>query len=385
MTAEQWRLRGAELGPRAARWSRRSTRARLQRLRQRAFFIGQCGAAAGAAWAFSRYLLDHPTPFFAPVAAMLTLGMSYGQRLRRALEVMVGVAVGVFFGDVFVHFFGSGPWQVALVVVVSMAVAVLLGAGALIVTQAGVNGAVVITLLAQPGTAVNRWLDALVGGAIALAVATVVPAAPLRRPRAQAAVVVRELAEVLEATAEALARRDARIAQATLARARRLETALDQLRTLSAEGVEVVRLSPFRRSHLPRVQAIAQLVEPLDRALRNVRVLVRRGSVAVLNREEVPDSYVALVADLGQATATIAAGLEQERLDTGSARDALGRVGRHSADAEASAGLSAEVVRAQVRSTVVDLLMLTGLTYDEARARVPASEEALDDDFHEGG
>jgi hypothetical protein len=36
------------------------------------------------------------------------------------------------------------------------------------------------------------------------------------------------------------------------------------------------------------------------------------------------------------------------------------------------------VMRAQVRSTVVDLLMLTGLTYDEARARVPASA-ALDD------
>ena len=44
--------------------------------------------------------------------------------------------------------------------------------------------------------------------------------------------------------------------------------------------------------------------------------------------------------------------------------------------------LSAEVMRAQVRSTVVDLLMLTGLTYDEARARVPASA-ALDD--HDAG
>ena len=40
--------------------------------------------------------------------------------------------------------------------------------------------------------------------------------------------------------------------------------------------------------------------------------------------------------------------------------------------------LSAEVMRAQVRSTIVDLLMLTGLTYDEARARIPASA-ALDD------
>lgn len=47
-------------------------------------------------------------------------------------------------------------------------------------------------------------------------------------------------------------------------------------------------------------------------------------------------------------------------------------------------GLSAEVIRAQVRSAVVDLLMLTGLTYDEARARVPASADALEGDFEEG-
>jgi len=48
-------------------------------------------------------------------------------------------------------------------------------------------------------------------------------------------------------------------------------------------------------------------------------------------------------------------------------------------------GLSAEVIRAQVRSAVVDLLMLTGLTYDEARARVPASADALEEDFEEAG
>jgi hypothetical protein len=29
----------------------------------------------------------------------------------------------------------------------------------------------------------------------------------------------------------------------------------------------------------------------------------------------------------------------------------------------------------------VDLLILTGLTYDEAFARVPASQDGLDDDF----
>ena len=47
------------------------------------------------------------------------------------------------------------------------------------------------------------------------------------------------------------------------------------------------------------------------------------------------------------------------------------------------AGLSAEVIRAQVRSTVVDLLMLTGLTYAEACVVIPAPARGPDDDFTE--
>ena len=38
-----------------------------------------------------------------------------------------------------------------------------------------------------------------------------------------------------------------------------------------------------------------------------------------------------------------------------------------------SAGLSGEVMRAQIRSMVVDLLMLTGMPLDEARDMVPES------------
>ena len=44
-------------------------------------------------------MFGHPTPFFAPIAAVVSLGTSYGQRLRRVAEVTLGVAIGVFVGD----------------------------------------------------------------------------------------------------------------------------------------------------------------------------------------------------------------------------------------------------------------------------------------------
>ena len=380
---EQWLDTGSGLAPRAARRSRASARERLARLRQRAFFIVQCALAAAIAWWAAHDLLGHQTPFFAPVVAMISLGMSFGQRLRRALEVTIGAAVGVLVGDLFVHFFGSGYWQIGVVAAVSMSLAVLLGAGTLLVSQAGVQAIVITTLVARPGQALDRWLDAVVGGVVALLMATVAPASPVRRPRQQAAVVVRELAAILEATAQAMRDGDTDLARSTLERARRSEDALAELRSLSAEGIAVVRLSPFRRRHLPGVQAIADLVEPLDRAVRNVRVLVRRAATAAWRQEAMPPAYVDLIASLARVTRDIAAELSQRQLPTG-ARDPLAAVGRASALVAPHPTLSAETIRAQVRSTVVDLLMLTGLTYDEALARVPASAALPDDVFDEG-
>ena len=353
---------------------------RLTRLRHRSFFIVQCSSAAAVAWWVATALLHHQSAFFAPVTVMLSLGMSYGQRLRRVIEVTIGVAIGVLVGDIFVDLFGSGVWQTAIVAMTAMSIAVLFGAGTMLVTQAGVQSIIVTTLVAQPGLALSRWLDAVVGGGVALLAATITPASPLRKPRAQAAVVVAELSAILTCTARALRQSDMDLATATLTRARSSEHALDELRDLSAEGIAVVRLSPFRRRHLPGVQAIADLMEPLDRAIRNIRVLVRRASVAVRTGEEVPAPYVDLISSLADVTTEIAEQLGERRLATGS-RAALTTIAQSSSPVEPQTSLSAEVIRAQVRSVVVDLLMLTGLTYVEACARVPAPADGLADDF----
>ena len=217
----QWRSRGASLAPRAARRSRASVRNRFARLRHRSFFIVQCSSAAAVAWWVATALLHHENAFFAPVTVMLCLGMSYGQRLRRVIDVTIGVAIGVLVGDTFVHFFGSGVWQIAVVAMMAMTIAVLFGAGTMLVTQAGVQSIIVTTLVAQQEYALSRWLDAVVGGAVALLAATITPASPLRKPRAQTAVVVAELSD-------------------QAADQRQLEPALEQLdENLEAIGAEL--------------------------------------------------------------------------------------------------------------------------------------------------
>ena len=125
----------------------------------------QCAVAAATAWWVASALLGHERPFFAPVVAVVALGVSYAARLRRVGEVVAGVALGVAVGDVFVRVAGTGTWQIALVIAVAMSLAVLLEAGPMLVTQAGVQASIVTTLVPPTGEGLDRWLDAAVGGA----------------------------------------------------------------------------------------------------------------------------------------------------------------------------------------------------------------------------
>ena len=309
---------------------------------------------------------------------MVCLGFSFGQRLRRVTEVMVGVAVGVGVGDLFVKLFGTGVVQIVFVVALAMSVAVLLGAGNLMTTQAGVQAALVTTLLPDPGAGFSRWLDAVIGGVVALAAATIAPAAAIRRPRQQASGVLNELAEILIETSDGLRAGDEEAVTDALRRARDSESLLDDLRSAADEGVAVVRMSPFRRRHRGRVQEVADLVVPLDRAIRNIRVLVRRVAVSVWREERMPDEYPMLLDRLADGTRLIAESLFEPAADVAAHR-VLGELGRRTAVMPTPPGLSAVVVLGQIRSTIVDLLELTGTTYDEARELVPLRHDGLDE------
>ena len=149
---------------------------RLSRWRSTAVSIVQAALAAGLSWLVAVHVVDHRTPFFAPVAAVVCLGMTLGQRLRRTIELIVGVGLGVGVGDLLISAIGTGPWQIAVVVALAMSVAVLLDGGAVITGQAAVSAILVATLCLPGATSgVNRLVDGLIGGATGLLVVGLFP------------------------------------------------------------------------------------------------------------------------------------------------------------------------------------------------------------------
>lgn len=364
------RLRAFDAGEHAVSAGMESQRRRVERWRNRVFMICQISFTAGIAWFLGQHLLGHPMPFFASVASIICLGFSFGQRISRVLQVSVGVFIGVLVGDLFVHLFGTGPLQIMLVCFVAMSIATWVHGQVLLINQSGIQAATVMTLMPAPGQGISRWEDALLGCALALLVALVAPTSPVQKPRLRAAAVLRECSATVRAAQEALEQHDESKAEAVLDRARATDSKLSGLREATQEGIAIARYSPFLRGHRDHVQAIGELVEPLDRLSRNLRVLARRAVVAAWREDDVPADYLALLPGLAAAIDMCADEMENRRVPE-RARPRIQAVAEQSAQLTMHGSLSAVVLLAQVRSMLTDLLELTGLDYAEARELVP--------------
>ena len=179
-------MSGEELRAEAAARSRAGIERRRESILVSARPILHTAVAASLAWLAATELFGHSRPFFAPVAAVITLGLTLGQRRRRAVEMAFGVALGILVADLLVVLIGTGTWQIGVVTALAMGAALLLGGGPLLVSQAATS-AVLVTTIQVPtdGISLARFVDALAGGAIALAVATLLlpvePALVVRR------------------------------------------------------------------------------------------------------------------------------------------------------------------------------------------------------------
>src|SRR3954452_18907905 len=90
---------------------------RVGRARASLFLAVQAGIAAGISWFLAHDLIGNPSPFFAPISAVIVLGVAVGQRLRRAVELVAGVTLGIAVGDLLIYAIGTGWWQITLVVI----------------------------------------------------------------------------------------------------------------------------------------------------------------------------------------------------------------------------------------------------------------------------
>lgn len=357
-------LRAKELASTSAAQARQAR----ARLRRRFWPVIQTAIAAGVAWYLSHDVLGHAQPFFAPIAAAVSLGASSVQRSRRAVQMILGVTLGIGVGELAVGLLGTGAVPIGAVVLVAMGVAVLagggfIGTGMMFVNQSA-SSAILVIALHRSGTGAERLVDAFVGGGIALVTAAVLfPADPLR-------VLDDARHQTLEALADSLEELAARLddpapaeVEWTLGVGHDVHQRLAALADARRTAREITRIAPRRWSLRASVATADHRAAHLDLLSNAVLSIVRAVAGGLDDGEPLAPELSRAIWLLASSLHRLADHADEEAIED--ARRAADIAGSVRADTSREAMISS-LVRAGAR----DLMLVAG---EESRAIDPLS------------
>ena len=349
------------------RRARAATRVARRRLRTRMLPILQTSIGAVLAWYLAVALLPDPRPAFASIAAVIALGATFEHRGARVVELTGGVVLGLTIADVIVQVIGNGPPQMGLMTLLAMSAAALLGGGPLLIVEAAVSAVLLAAIdptaaATGPGLSPLRFMEALIGGGVALAVSSVFfPPNPALIVGRVVQGIFADVGRALEQVAAALAAGDAAGAREALETARGTDRRIDTLDDALAAARETARLAPRGRGARDEVARYARTFAQVDFAVRNTRVLARSALRYTRAGEPVPPELADAVRGLGAAVWELAAAYDEPRRTPEVQRLGRAAAGRAAAIAERVREPALAEIAGQVRSTAVDLVRAADL------------------------
>jgi hypothetical protein len=231
--------------------------------------------SAGVSWALAGWLLDSPSPIWAPITAsliaLLTVRASIRDAVEKVVAVLIGIVVAIWLGDLI----GLHAWSISLIVALGFLVGKVLRLNGGAAAQIPINGLFVLALgSAQSG---QRFLDTLIGAGVAVVVNfAIVPPNYVSSATRSVAELGDGIVDVLSAVADGISR-PWRIEEATgwLREAReqgRISTAAESDVDRAAQSLE---LHPGRASWAGALGRLQQANDTLQIVEVQVRTLAR--------------------------------------------------------------------------------------------------------------
>ena len=344
-------------------------RAALERLRPTTWSLLQIAVATTASYSLATFVLDQDEAVFAPIAAVVSLSANLGQRGRRAVALVGGVLVGLVVADLVVVTIGVGPFRIGVVALVVAAAAVAVSGNSLFVNQA-VIGALVVAVaepagLLESGT---RLFDALIGCGVAVLVNLLLPHDPRRTTGRAASEFFDAVHRVLEDVACSLETNDLERAEGALRESRRLETESAVFLDAVNAAEVAARFAPLHRLRDFDVSTSRDTADRIDLLVGGTAALTRGAANLVRHRQAAEPEVVGAVGDLAHAVEHVVPhlggfeGPEQIRALALTASE------RATGSLQRTATLASCMFVGQVRTTTIDLLVITGLDQTDAVA-----------------
>ena len=234
--------------------------------------IVQITVTAVAAYAFAGFVLGHDQPLIAAIVAITALGFVMRAAVR-VLETVIAMTLGIALAEVLLLAFGAGL-QYAVALALTLAVARLVSANAAFAIAAAVQCSLVMLVPAPAGGPFVRTLDAIVGGAFALAATAIIPRDPRRAAIREGRRLIAEHVAVLGELADAL-RAGRTDAAGGRSRGGATQPLVEAWTASVDSGLAIARVSPIVHARL-RPRAPARGSSGLDLATRNLGIIARR-------------------------------------------------------------------------------------------------------------
>lgn len=326
--------------------------------------------AAAIAWFIASHVANHHQPFFAPIAAVVALNTSLGERGTNALRLLLGVMLGIVIGELSYRLVGGGYGTLALATFTAMALARLLGGARIVVAQAA-SGAILTVVAARAETAANRLEDALIGAGVALVFTQVVfSPEPVRLLRRAEAAALREMSIGLGLTARALEGDDVTLVMRALDRLRQLRDGLSELARVRRTSASTARHSLIWWRRGARVAGERESAGHLDLLGGSCLTLTRIAAVATPAEGDLLAPSVYELADvLGELARDPGDPATRQRAAERVRELATETAGNEPADSTLGAA------RLGVRMVAGDVLLFAGAA-DRAGSSSPAREPA---------
>ncbi len=300
--------------------------------------LAKSAFAAGLSWWLAERLFAFNDPYFAPLAAILTLQVTVTQSLRASAQRIAGVVVGVSLAALLMHFLTVNAGTVTLLIFAGLVLGTVLRMPEQAISQIAVSALLVAALgAAKPGYAWHRVIETAIGAAAAIAVnALIVPASHMDKVRAALAEFASRLGELINHLAELL--RDESGGSELLDRARKLNQSVSGIRSVLTLSDQHLRWNYFGARERPQLEAYETMFGSLERVSVLARALARalldtsagaEGDACSVLREwpgKVATDVARLISDIGATLLKLAAALEKD-----SPVDLVGQIHRDSA------------------------------------------------------
>lgn len=341
------------------------------RIRDSLWTIAQIVLAATTAYLIARFGLSHPVPLLAVTVSISSLGFSRDTRPDRVLTTALAMIFGIALSELLLLNFGSGPVQLFFAMGSALLIARLISANpafALTVTLQ----AVLVQLLQEPsGGVFARAIDGIIGGLVALAFTALMPRNPIKLARRDSTALFVTFKETLSDIRSVLLEPNEDLADRALGRIRSTQPVVDNWRGSLESASAISKISPFYRWAAKEIAAQQVVLDGMDLATRNLRVVARRVDYLVRDGKPRP-----ALADL-VSKVLLAVELVETSADDFSiaqkARKYLSKLTRELDPSTFSTGLTISEVSVlmQFRPMVVDLCEAAGIDGQVARKLLP--------------